>query len=499
MHTSQESVFWLITGSQHLYGDETLRAVADHARQMGNELNADPALPYPILVKPVVTHAAAIEQVCREANADAHCAGVITWMHTFSPAKMWIGGLLALQQPLLHFHTQFNRDIPWETLDMDFMNLNQSAHGDREFGFLTTRMQIARKVVAGHWQDPQTRHRIGQWMRTAVGWQASRHLKVARFGDNMREVAVTEGDKVEAQIRLGWDVQGYGVGDLVRSVHRITEQAVDVLLDEYGGLYEISDEARHTPDIWHSIRTQARLELGIQQFMDAGGFEAFTTTFEDLHGLDQLPGLAAQRLMAAGYGFGAEGDWKTAALLRVMKVMADNRGTSFMEDYTYHWDGDQSLILGSHMLEVCPSIAASQPRVAVYPLTIGGKDDPARLIFDGHSGAAVCASLVDLGTRFRLVVNEVEAVTPPHAMPRLPVARVLWKPQPSLPVAAESWIYAGGSHHSVFSYHVTADQLRDWADLSGIECVVINRESSVLAVRDTLRWNDLYYQFHSTR
>ncbi|MCY0909592.1 MAG: L-arabinose isomerase, partial [Sulfobacillus thermotolerans] len=379
MSTTVSPVFWFITGSQHLYGEETLKGVAEHTRIMTLGLNADSHIPYTIVMKPVVTTASAIEQVLREANADAQCAGVIVWMHTFSPAKMWIAGLQRLNKPLLHLHTQFNRDIPWEHIDMDFMNLNQSAHGDREFGFLATRMHVSRKVVAGYWEDPQTRHRIGLWMRSAVGWRASHDVKVVRFGDNMRDVAVTEGDKVEAQIRLGWNVTGHGVGDLVEVVESIDEHSVDSLLDEYVALYEISPEARNDSDIWQSIRTQARLELAIKRFMETGHFNAFTTTFEDLHGLSQLPGLAVQRLMSDGFGFGAEGDWKTAALVRILKVMADNRGTSFMEDYTYHWNDGQQLILGSHMLEVCPSIAAEQPRIAVYPLAIGGKDDPARL------------------------------------------------------------------------------------------------------------------------
>jgi L-arabinose isomerase len=482
--------FWFVTGSQHLYGEQTLRQVEEHARAMVDALNQSERLPYPLQSLPVVTTPDAIHQVFLDANADPQCAGVITWMHTFSPAKMWIAGLQACQRPILHLHTQFNRDIPWQSIDMDFMNLNQSAHGDREYGFIVTRLKLARKVVVGHWADEAVQERLGAWMRMAVAYLQSRRLKVARFGDNMRDVAVTEGDKVEAQVRFGWTVSGYGVGDLVEVVNSVPDADVEALLAKYLDEYEVPAWVRDDADKWNRVREQARIELGLRRFLDEGGFHAFTTTFEDLHGLPQLPGLAVQRLMADGYGFGGEGDWKTAALLRVMKVMANFQGTSFMEDYTYHLQPGNEIILGAHMLEVCPSIAVNPPRLEVHPLSIGGKADPARLVFDGRPGRAVCVSVVDLGHRFRLVVNEVEALEVTEAMPKLPVARVLWRPEPSLAASAEAWIYAGGAHHTCFSYHVTVEQLRDFADLLGIECVVIDRKTDPLALRTRLRLDD---------
>jgi L-arabinose isomerase len=483
--------FWFVTGSQHLYGADTLKKVEEHSLLMTKELNHDVTIPYKVAFKAVLTTPEAIRRLCIEANADDACAGVITWMHTFSPAKMWIAGLSELRKPLLHLHTQLNRDIPWDRIDMDFMNLNQSAHGDREYGFIGTRMGIARKVVAGFWKDIEVRNRIGSWMHTAVAFTEGRNLKVARFGDNMREVAVTEGDKVEAQIQFGWSVNGYGVGDLVQRVKEISEADVNQLVEEYIEVYEIDSEVRGNVAAWESVREQARMELGIRAFLKEGNFTAFTTTFEDLHGLKQLPGLAVQRLMAEGYGFGAEGDWKTAALVRTMKIMANGEGTSFMEDYTYHLEPGNEQILGSHMLEVCPTISAARPRVEVHPLSIGGKDDPARLVFDGKSGPAVNAALIDLGNRFRLVVNEVVAVKPEKRMPRLPVARVLWKPRPSLRESAEAWILAGGAHHTCFSYVVTAEQLVDWAEMAGIECVVIDEDTSPAKLRNELRWNEI--------
>ncbi|RIV28138.1 L-arabinose isomerase [Alicyclobacillaceae bacterium I2511] len=482
--------FWFICGSQHLYGPQVLAQVKEHARAIVTHLNESEQIPFPIDLKPIATTAEEIRQLLVAANVDGDCAGVVTWMHTFSPAKMWISGLTTLNKPLLHLHTQFHRDIPWETLDMDFMNLNQSAHGDREYGFLATRMNIARKVIAGHWSNPSLQRRLGLWMRTAVGVVESQQVKVARFGDNMREVAVTEGDKVEAQIRLGWSVSGYGMGDLVQTVQEISEDDVTAVLDEYATRYEIPDGVWRDTSSFESVRGQARIELGMRRFLDSGGFNAFTTTFEDLHGLDQLPGLAVQRLMESGFGFGAEGDWKTAALLRVMKVMAGFKGTSFMEDYTYHLEPGNERILGAHMLEVCPTIAATRPRIEVHPLSIGAKADPARMVFNGRPGPAVCAALVDLGSRFRLVVNEVEAVEPQHEMPQLPVARVLWRPQPTLQEAAEAWIYAGGAHHTVFSYNVTTEQLQDWAEMVGVECVVIDKDTSIRQLRNELRWGN---------
>jgi len=488
--------FWFVTGSQGLYGDDVLSQVEANAKQLAAELDQDAALPYSLRFKAVVTTPDAIRRVCLEANSDESCAGIIAWMHTFSPAKMWISGLTLLHKPLLHFHTQFNVEIPWDTIDMDFMNLNQSAHGDREFGFIGARLGIVRKIVAGHWQDAEVRARIGSWMRTAAACTESQTMKIARFGDNMRGVAVTEGDKVEGQIRFGWSVDGYPAGDLAEFVQAVADAQVDELMDEYAELYDFTAGGRAASAERDAIREQARIELGLKTFLAEGGYGAFVTSFQDLHGLKQLPGLAAQRLMAAGYGFGAEGDWKTAALVRLMKVMADNKGTSFMEDYTYHMQSGNQLVLGSHMLEICPTLAADKPRIEVHPLFVGGKADPARLIFNGATGRAINATLVDLGDRFRLIVNEVEAVENPNEMPNLPVARVLWKPEPSLAAAAEAWILAGGAHHFGFSYHVSSEQMADWAKLAGIECVVIRSSTSAVNLENELRWNDLYYRLN---
>ncbi|GGA13362.1 L-arabinose isomerase [Paenibacillus marchantiophytorum] len=490
MNPFKEKVFWFVTGSQHLYGPETLLQVDEHSKQMTEGIDRQESIPSKLIFKPVLTTPDAIRRLCLDANADDSCAGIITWMHTFSPAKMWIAGLAEYRKPLLHLHTQFNRDIPWETIDMDFMNLNQAAHGDREYGFIGARMGISRKVVVGYWEDPAVIERIAGWMRTAVAFIEGRSLKVARFGDNMRQVAVTEGDKVEAQIKFGWSINGYGVGDLVQRVGDISEADVDQLMDEYQDVYDITAEGRTSGPVREAIREQARIELGLKGFLEEGGFGAFTTTFEDLHGLKQLPGLAVQRLMEQGYGFGGEGDWKTAALTRVMKIIANNKGTSFMEDYTYHMEPGNELVLGAHMLEICPTIAATRPKIEVHPLGIGGKADPARLVFDGSSGAALNASLIDMGNRFRLLINEVDAVQPVKAMPKLPVARVLWKPQPSLRDSAESWILAGGAHHTVFSYNVSTEQLVDWAELAGVEVVIINKNTTPLQFRNELRWNE---------
>jgi L-arabinose isomerase len=488
--------FWFVTGSQHLYGPETLKMVDADSKIIAEGLDKNPAIPCSVVFKPVLTTPDAIRKLCLEANSDDSCAGIITWMHTFSPAKMWIAGLSELNKPLLHLHTQFNRDIPWDSIDMDFMNLNQSAHGDRDYGFIGARMRIARKIVVGHWEDPATCSRIGSWMRTAAAFVAGRSLKVARFGDNMREVAVTEGDKVEAQIKFGWSVNGYGIGDLVQYINNVTDGEIAGLVREYGEQYEISGQIRNSAEAMDAIKEQARIELGMRAFLKEGGFGAFTTTFEDLCGMKQLPGLAAQNLMAAGYGFGGEGDWKTSAMVRVMKMMAAGLpgGTSFMEDYTYHLEPGNELVLGAHMLEVCPSIASAKPRIEVHPLSIGGKADPARLVFDGACGHAVCASLIDLGNRFRLIINEVEAVKIPKDMPRLPVARIMWKPLPSLQKSAEAWILAGGAHHTVLSFAVTAEQLIDWAEMAGIECVVINEKTDLPSFRNELRWNEAAYR-----
>lgn len=486
--------FWFITGSQHLYGDETLRQVAEHSQHMVSQLNADETIPSEVVYKPTVKTPEEIRNTIMAANNDDTCAGIITWMHTFSPAKMWIAGLSILNKPLLHLHTQFNQDIPFNDIDMDFMNLNQSAHGDREYGFIGARMNIPRKVIAGYWEDGTVRERMANWMAVANAFVANRSLKVARFGDNMRQVAVTEGDKVEAQIKFGWEIHGYGVGDLVQLVNEVAEEEIDTLMVEYKNMYAFP--AQPTDAFMKSVRYQARLEIAMEKFLVAGDFGAFTTTFEDLHGLDQLPGLAVQRLMAKGYGFGGEGDWKTSALTRMMKIMSGNEGTSFMEDYTYHLNPKNPAILGAHMLEVCPTISAEKPSMDVKPLGIGGKDDPARLIFNSRTGDAVCASLVDLGHRFRLIISKVNAVDVPEQMPNLPVANVMWQPEPSLETAAEAWIYAGGAHHTVFSYTVTVEQLRDWAEMSGIECIVIDKDTKIPSFRNELRWNDMYWKLN---
>lgn len=494
MLTTKAYEFWFVTGSQLLYGEEVLKSVEKNSREMVHGLDADASIPYKLIFKSVVKDSDSIRKLFLEANASEHCAGVVVWMHTFSPAKMWIGGLAAAQKPILHFNTQFNRDIPWDSIDMDFMNLNQSAHGDREHGFMASRMNVKRKVIVGHWKNQGVRERVGSWMRTAVAFSESKNLKVARFGDNMRQVAVTEGDKIEAQIKFGWTVDGYGIGDLVQRMNDVTETEVDELVDEYEKHYDIAPEGLTEGPVRDSIRYQARIELGLKGFLTEGGYTAFTTTFEDLHGMLQLPGLAAQRLMEQGYGFAGEGDWKTAALVRLMKIISGNEGTSFMEDYTYHFEDGNEMVLGSHMLEICPTIAATRPKIEVHPLGIGGKEDPARFVFDGRSGAALNATIVDLGHRFRLVVNEVDALQPDKEMPKLPVARVLWKTQPSLSQAVENWVQAGGAHHTCFSYKVSSEQLRDFAELTGIEMVVINKETNTHAFTNELRWNEMAYR-----
>ncbi len=489
-------VFWFVTGSQHLYGPETLAQAAEHSAAIAAALDKDPSIPGKVVFKPVVKTPDEIRRLCMEANSDESCAGIITWMHTFSPAKMWIAGLSILQKPLLHLHTQFNRDIPWSSIDMDFMNLNQSAHGDREYGFIGSRLRLARKVVAGHWEDTEVRRRIGVWMRAAYGSAESRVLKVARFGDNMREVAVTEGDKVEAQIKFGWSVNGYGIGELAKLVNEVSDSEADKLLQEYSEKYILASEAVPEGAARDAVRVQAKIELALKGFLQEGGFGAFTTTFEDLHGLKQLPGLAVQRLMEAGYGFGAEGDWKTAAMVRLVKVMGaglDN-GTSFMEDYTYHLEPGNEMVLGAHMLEVCPTIADSRPRIEVHPLGIGGKADPARMVFKGKSGPAMNASLIDMGDRFRLIINSVDAVEQKNDMPQLPVARVLLRPQPSLRDATEAWILAGGAHHTVFSLDITQEHMVDWAEMNGIEYLLINNDTKMHDFKNELRWNDVIWR-----
>jgi L-arabinose isomerase len=484
---------WFLTGSQHLYGPETLKQVAVNSQAIAGGLGEK--LPLPVVFKPVLTTPDAIRATILEANATPECAGLILWMHTFSPAKMWIGGLSALRMPFLHLHTQFNRDLPWSEIDMDFMNLNQAAHGDREAGFLHTRMRLARKVVAGHWQSESVIARIAAWVRAARAWHDWQGAKFARIGDNMRQVAVTEGDKVSAEMKFGFSVNGYGIGDLVAIQQGVSDSEINALCDEYAASYQLAPAlvkggARH-----ESLREAARIEAALRTFLKQGGFKGFTTTFEDLHGLKQLPGIAAQRLMAEGYGFGAEGDWKTAALLRAMKVMASDLGgkTSFMEDYTYHLEPNNHLVLGSHMLEICPSIADSKPTCEIHPLGIGGKEDPVRLVFDAPAGPALNASLIDLGNRFRLLVNEVDAIRPLHALPKLPVARAVWKCRPDFATACESWIHAGGAHHTGFSYTVTREHLEHFATIAGIECVVIGDKTEAGAFRQELRANEVYH------
>lgn len=485
---------WFVAGSQSLYGEETLEKVGEHAREMAHALSQSPKIPVRIVLKQVMTSQAAITKLCVEANNDGQCIGLLVWMHTFSPARMWIAGLNMLRKPFAHLHTQYNRDLPWSSLDMDFMNLNQSAHGDREFGFIGTRMGLSRKVIVGFWRVEDVITVIATWTRTAAAWHDAQELRIARFGDNMRDVAVTEGDKVEAQIRLGYSIEGYGVGDLADQVKRVTDAEIDKLVAEYDDAYEVAKPLRAGGDQRQSLREAARIELGLTAFLEDGGFRAFTDTFEDLHGLNQLPGIAVQRLMAAGCGFGAEGDWKTAALVRAMKVMSVGipGGTSFMEDYTYDF-GQQPKVLGAHMLEVCPSIADGKPSLEIHPLSIGGKADPVRLVFSARSGPAVIASLVDLGNRFRMIVNEVDVVPPDEPLPRLPVARAVWIPRPNLSVAATAWIYGGGSHHTGFSQALTAEHMAEFAEMASIEFLRINSGTQLEEFRKELRWNDAYY------
>ncbi len=481
---------WFVTGSQHLYGPDTLLQVASDSRAITEALDNSPRIPVRIIFKPVLTTPESIFKLCSDANNDSKCIGLITWMHTFSPAKMWIRGLSVLNKPFLHFHTQLNRDIPWDTIDMDFMNLNQSAHGDREFGFIGSRMRLNRKVVVGHWEDSEAVERIAVWTRAAAAFDDARNMKVARFGDNMRDVAVTEGNKVSAQIQMGYSVYGYGIGDLVAAVNAVNDNQVNSMIEEYKASYNVARAVEESD----TLRDAARIEAGMTRFLEDGNFRAFTTTFEDLHGLKQLPGLAVQRLMEKGYGFGAEGDWKTAALVRSMKVMASGLpgGTSFMEDYTYHLDPAGMRILGAHMLEVCPSIASDKPYLEVHPLSIGGKADPARLVFKSATGKAVCASLVDLGNRFRMIVSKVEVVECPD-MPNLPVASVLWRPEPDLKTGAGAWILAGGAHHTGFSTAINAEYIEDLTGMMGTEFLLIDEKTDLTEFRKEIRLNEVYY------
>lgn len=486
---------WFVTGSQHLYGPETLQQVAEHSLKIATALDQAAAIPVRVVFKPALTGPDEIRQLCLDANSAPTCVGLICWMHTFSPAKMWIAGLSLLQKPFAHLHTQYNRDIPWADIDMDFMNLNQSAHGDREFGFIGSRLHLERKVVVGYWQDEDVQRSLGAWSRAACAWADWQGARVVRLGDNMRDVAVTEGDKVEAQRRLGYSVNGYGVGDLVPYINETSEAEIDALIHDYETRYEVAAELRDGGARHDRLRQGARQEIGIRRFLEDHQAKAWTTTFEDLHGLDQLPGLAAQRLMNDGYGYGAEGDWKTAALVRAMLVMASGLpgGTSFMEDYTYHLDPSGMKILGSHMLEISEQIAVEQPRLEVHPLSIGGKADPVRLVFDARSGTAVAATLVDMGNRFRMVVNQVDAVPLERPVPKLPVARALWLPQPDLKTATTAWILAGGAHHTGLSYALTSEHMDDFAQMAGIEFLLIDHDTALTDFRQSLRWNEIYY------
>ncbi|HYH01378.1 MAG TPA: L-arabinose isomerase [Terriglobales bacterium] len=495
----KELEIWFVTGSQHLYGPETLEQVAEHSRVIARTLSESSAIPVKTVFKPVMTTPDAIHELCLEANSTKNCIGLITWMHTFSPARMWIAGLRTLSKPFVHLHTQFNRELPWSTIDMDFMNLNQSAHGDREFGFGVSRMRINRGVVVGHWQDEDVQQELGTWARAACAWHDSQNLKVARFGDNMRQVAVTEGDKVEAQIRLRYTVNGFGIGDLVKCVRQVTDAETEKLVSDYEEAYAVAAPLRKGGAKHASLREAARVELGLRGFLDNGGFKAFTDTFEDLHGLPQLPGLAVQRLMNDGYGFGAEGDWKTAALVRAMKVMSAGLkgGTSFMEDYTYDLRNG-GRVLGAHMLEVCPSIAEAKPTAEIHPLSIGGKEDPVRLVFTTRTGPAVNATVVDMGERFRMIVNPVEVVKS-EPLPKLPVASAVWVPQPNLKIGAAAWILAGGAHHTGFSQSLTPEHLEHFAEMAGMEYLLIDEKTNLRDFKNELRWNDLYYRFANGR
>jgi L-arabinose isomerase len=486
---------WFATGSQHLYGEETLKQVAVNAKQIAEALSQSTRIPVKIIFKPVLTTTEAIYQLCIEANSTSNCIGLITWMHTFSPAKMWIAGLKALRKPFVHFNTQFNRDIPWSTIDMNFMNLNQSAHGDREFGFIGSRMRINRKVIAGYWQDEKVQEKLGVWLRAACAWHDWQSLRIARFGDNMREVAVTEGNKVSAQIQFGYSVYGYGVGDLVARVNKVSEKEIHKMVSQYETDYVVGKDLLSGGKLRQNLLDAAKIEVGMRSFLEDGGFKAFTTTFEDLHGLEQLPGLAVQRLMADGYGFGAEGDWKTAALVRAMKVMATGLkgGTSFMEDYTYHLHPSGMKVLGAHMLEVCPSISSNKPSLEVHPLGIGGKADPARLVFNVPAGQGVNTSLMDMGDRYRLLVNPCDVMVSDSPLPKLPVARVVWAPKPDLQTSAGAWILAGGAHHTGFSMAITKEHLEDFAEIAGIEFLLIDEKTTISEFKKELRWNDLYY------
>lgn len=498
MKINKKYKFWFATGSQDLYGDECLSHVAEHSKKIVEYLNQSQILPFEILWKPTLIDNVSIRKTFHEANEDETCAGVITWMHTFSPAKSWILGLQEYRKPLLHLHTQFNEEIPYDTIDMDFMNENQSAHGDREFGHIVSRMGIEREVIAGYWKDPKVIQRIAVWMRTAVGVMESSHIRVVRIADNMRNVAVTEGDKVEAQIKFGWEIDAYPVNEIVDYVNDVKKGDVDALVEEYYEKYEILTEGRDADEFRRHVAVQAEIEIGFEKFLEEKNYQAIVTHFGDLGGLKQLPGLAIQRLMEKGYGFGAEGDWKTAAMVRLMKIMTagkeNAKGTSFMEDYTYNLVHGKEGILQAHMLEVCPTIADGPISIKVNPLSMGDREDPARLVFTAKEGPAVATSLIDLGHRFRLIVNAVDCKKTEKPMPKLPVASAFWTPQPNLVTGAEAWILAGGAHHTAFSYDLSVEQMTSWADAMGIESVVIDDHTNIRSLKQELRWNKAVYR-----
>jgi L-arabinose isomerase len=499
LHTAGESEIWFLTGSQSLYGEDILGQVATQSQEIVTQINNSQVVPVKVVWKPVLLNPDGIRGICLEATGNSSCIGVITWMHTFSPAKMWIAGLTSLQKPLLHLHTQINSELPWESIDMDFMNLNQAAHGDREHGHIQARMHLSRKVVAGHTSDPVVIERVANWTRAAIGWNQSQNLKMARFGDNMRSVAVTDGDKTSAQMAFGFSVEAYGINALVESVNAATATEIDAVVDDYLSIFDVQASLQKYQGSHESLRYAASIEVGLENFLKAGGFTAFTTNFEDLGGLKQLPGIAVQRLMAKGYGFGGEGDWKTAALLRIVKSMTIglSGGSSFMEDYTYHFGPGEPKVLGAHMLEVCPSITSEKPRCEIHPLGIGGRQDPVRLVFNATPGQGRVIGLMDMGDRFRIVSNEIEIVNPDRPISKLPVARAVWKPKPSLSISAESWIYAGGSHHTVLSTSLSAETLNDFATIANVEHLKIDENTKVDEFHRQIRWNGVFYKFSS--
>ncbi|RDU22619.1 L-arabinose isomerase [Anaerosacchariphilus polymeriproducens] len=498
MKTAKKYKFWFCTGSQDLYGDMCLRKVAEHAAKMVEGLNQSGVLPFEVILKPTLISQTSIRQTLNDANNDEECAGVITWMHTFSPAKMWIIGLQEYKKPLCHLHTQFNEAIPYDSIDMDFMNENQSAHGDREYGHIVSRMGIERKIIVGHWAKTKVQEQLANWMLTAVGVMESSHIRVCRFGDNMNNVAVTEGDKVEAQIKFGWEVDHYNVNDVVEYVNAVSPSEVNALMEEYESKYQMLFETRDPEEFKRHVAAQAQIEIGMEKFLEERDYHAVVTHFGMLGGLKQLPGLAIQRLMEKGYGFGGEGDWKTAAMVRLMKIMTQSvknpKGTSFMEDYTYHLVRGKEGILQSHMLEVCPTIAEGPISIKVNPLTMGNREDPARLVFTSKTGPGIATSLIDLGNRFRLIINAVDCKKCEHSMPNLPVATAFWTPQPNLEEGAKAWIMTGGAHHTAFSYDLTVEQMVDWADVMGIESVVIDKNTRTCELKKELRWNNMYYK-----